>query len=138
MNFFSNCRGRGNESWLYEKLLRLVQYSYGARALARFNLLYEKTQKMPSPLGFCKLKRPRTRGRAPLRHESRKPILQGSINDSSRRRLQVWLAAILVLAFSFLASATTNLVVSVEAVIQGGSSANNDIDEAAAGYLHVI
>ena len=33
--------------------------------------------------------------------------------------------------------AAANLVVSVEAVIQGGSSANNDIDEATAGYLHV-
>ena len=36
-----------------------------------------------------------------------------------------------------LIAAAANLVVSVEAVIQGGSSANNDIDEATAGYLHV-
>ena len=42
-----------------------------------------------------------------------------------------WPTALLV------ASPVTNVVVSTEATIQGGSSANNDIDEVAAGYIHV-
>lgn len=55
----------------------------------------------------------------------------------NHRRIASLAFAALVSVSSFSASAATNLVVSVEAVIQGGSSANNDIDEAAAGYLHV-
>ena len=53
------------------------------------------------------------------------------------RRYFLIAVTVLVSAISYTAIAATNLVVSVEAVIQGGSSANNDIDEAAAGYLHV-
>ena len=60
------------------------------------------------------------------------------ISRCIHRRYFLIAVTVWVLAFSFAANATTNLLVSVEAVIQGGSSANNDIDEAAAGYLHVI
>lgn len=47
------------------------------------------------------------------------------------------LAAGMLLITSRAGAATTNLNVALEAVVQGGASANLNVDEAAAGYLHV-
>lgn len=67
-------------------------------------------------------------------NDRRHAILDRCVHPTSRLAA---LAASLLLITPGTGAATTNLNVTLEAVVQGGDSANLNVDEAVAGYLHV-